>query len=121
MEPMMFWLSFADASRPQGTQFLGASQEQAVRRCHRAGANPGGEMMSMQIPNSFWDRCRPHLNRLMQRTELEKLFGPMIIRAEMAELVQRVPVNEDSDAPIQGICRHVNDSLKRSRHRRKAF
>jgi len=111
---MIFWLSFCDPERPKGTQFLGASLveaddlEQAIRTAHRVGANPGGEVMSMEVPQRTWGGCRPHLNRLMQREELEKIFGPAVDLDEMSELVESVPINVDTGGPIQGICQHVN-------------
>ena len=45
-----YWLSFCDAKRPKGTQFLGAAivaasgKIEAVRASHILGCNPGGEI-----------------------------------------------------------------------------
>lgn len=74
-----YWLSFADADRPKGQQFLGvvivdvSEQEAAaalaakpdmhdqvegpwigaaIRACWQAGVNPGGEVGSMRIDDS---------------------------------------------------------------------
>lgn len=47
---MYWWLSFADGTRPKGTQFLGGvlieakSFMDAVERSHALGINPGGEV-----------------------------------------------------------------------------
>lgn len=52
----LFWLSFADPSRPKGAQFLGAcvivgaTLIDAVKNAHIFGCNPGGEVMGTQIP-----------------------------------------------------------------------
>jgi hypothetical protein len=52
-----YWLSFADARRPKGTQFLGAlilpfdSFLVAVTESHRLGLNPGGEVVGAPIPS----------------------------------------------------------------------
>lgn len=49
----LWWLSFADASRPEGRKFLGAAIIQAptfaaaITRSHVIGVNPGGEVASM--------------------------------------------------------------------------
>lgn len=53
----MYWLSFADASLPKGSQFLGAviveaaSLIAAVQEAHRLGINPGGEVAGYPIPD----------------------------------------------------------------------
>ena len=49
----LFWLSFADPGRPEGTQFLGVAIIQgstlaaAITRSHMLKVNPGGEIASM--------------------------------------------------------------------------
>ena len=46
----LFWLSFCDATRPQGQQFLGviitraADHLSAIQKTHKLGINPGGEV-----------------------------------------------------------------------------
>jgi hypothetical protein len=50
------WLSFADADLPEGQQFLGAAIikasnfVEAVKVAHILGINPGGEVMSLEVP-----------------------------------------------------------------------
>lgn len=77
-QTMTFWLSFCDASRPEGDQFLGAAVVDvtaaeiaaakveidqrfprhlpdaegiaaATRKAHQLGCNPGGEVASMRL------------------------------------------------------------------------
>jgi len=53
-----FWLSFCDPDRPKGTQFLGALVAEgddfieAVRESHLRGVNPGGEVLSVELPET---------------------------------------------------------------------
>jgi len=53
MKRDFYWLSFADGSLPEGSQFLGAcivraiSDLDAVCVAHRLGINPGGEVQIM--------------------------------------------------------------------------
>lgn len=91
---MMFWLSFCDTDKPEGTQFLGVAIVEvlppftprrsplhakdnafacALERSHAIGVNPGGEVGSMEIPAAHEERMRPHLDRLITRAELEEL------------------------------------------------
>lgn len=50
-----WWLSFCDARRPKGSQFLGACCVMgddftgAVRSAHLHGCNPGGEVQGLKI------------------------------------------------------------------------
>jgi hypothetical protein len=72
----LFWLSFADKTRPKGTQFLGAcvvageTMAAAVGEAHRLGINPGGEVLgvSIEAPTA---RLIPDSwkNRLLSKTE----------------------------------------------------
>ena len=70
-----YWLSFCDADRPAGQQFLGAcviraaSHEAAVLTAHALGCNPGGEVM-IQGP-SFRDFAPEWTGRLLTREECE--------------------------------------------------
>ena len=83
---MMLWLSFCDPAKPAGSQFLGACIVEVPGHpdervcCARAiaaawehGCNPGGEVESYQLPAEKEDFCRPHLNRLMNRREAERI------------------------------------------------
>lgn len=90
---MIFWLSFCDSNRPKGRQFLGAAVveandlAEAITKSWPEGCNPGGEVLSAEIPKPEYARVRPHLNRLMQREELERLFGECMSPDEIAETV----------------------------------
>lgn len=52
-----FWLSFCDATRPPGTQFLGVvlvdaeSLSEAITWAWLTGCNPGGEIRTMRVPH----------------------------------------------------------------------
>jgi hypothetical protein len=92
----LFWLSFVDADRPVGTQFLGVAIIEvmevmaanmrdelrlmfpnhepgaewiaaAAREAHRLGCNPGGEVASVEIDD---DHGVPR-GRLLSRADLE--------------------------------------------------
>lgn len=76
----LFWLSFADGTRPTGTQFLGvviirdSDFVEAVKAAHRLGANPGGEVKGTEIEA---DIPPEYMDRLLSReslAELEKLL-----------------------------------------------
>jgi hypothetical protein len=71
-----WWLSFADGSRPTGTQFLGAVIVEApdlalaIGITHMLGINPGGEVMGAPLPgesaiHESW------LDVLLSRAEIE--------------------------------------------------
>lgn len=73
-----WWLSFADQTRPKGNQFLGVviieaiTLDQAITQSHLRGLNPGGEILSFQIP---YDRIpdEQFRNRLLSREEATML------------------------------------------------
>lgn len=56
-----WWLSFADATRPKGQQNLGVAivkatcSADAMRVSWRTGCNPGGEVMSVRVPEGKGD------------------------------------------------------------------
>lgn len=96
---MLLWLSFCDGERPQGTQFLGVAivevpyrgdVEETVRagitKTHRLGINPGGEVLTFEIPPEGEERARSHADRLMQLEEIERVFGPSATPAETESL-----------------------------------
>ncbi len=55
-DTLLFYLSFADSTRPVGTQWLGGcfveakSLVGAIEEARRLGCNPGGEVMSLEVP-----------------------------------------------------------------------
>lgn len=77
-----WWLSFADATLPKGTQFLGAcivrarGMVSAVSRAHVLGINPGGEVVGYELPAAADEIGIPddYCNRLLTREEAER--GP---------------------------------------------
>ena len=76
----LWWLSFADPDRPEGTQFLGAAIIQAptfpaaITRSHRIGVNPGGEVMAAGPipPDAYGPEFR---DRLLSAQEIDDLPG----------------------------------------------
>lgn len=64
-----WWLSFADADLPEGSQFLGvaivraATMAHAIQTSHRLGCNPGGSVGAVVIharcppPGNWLGRC----------------------------------------------------------------
>lgn len=86
-----YWLSFCDADKPKGSQFLGVvlvdaeSLEDAVRACWKAGCNPGGEVASIELPplDELADDERADAERtyamprltLMSRADIEAYEG----------------------------------------------
>jgi hypothetical protein len=98
----VFWLSFCDADRPAGQQFLGAclidvtaaeADEAAIevalrfplaqagaewlaaamRKAHQLGCNPGGEVASMEIEADHPNLARYQFGVLMDRATIERL------------------------------------------------
>jgi hypothetical protein len=70
----LWWLSFADGTKPKGAQFLGVvileayGFTDAIDRSHAMGLNPGGEVMGDRVDPA---KHPAHLrNRLLQRDEL---------------------------------------------------
>lgn len=72
-----WWLSFCDADRPVGQQFLGACLVQArgvilaAQEAHMRGCNPGGEVRILEASADF--QPKPGwANRLLSRKECEE-------------------------------------------------
>ena len=79
VEPLgWWWLSFTDASRPKGSQFLGVAIVEArgiagaVTAAHRLGINPGGAVLAIAIPPEHVPALS-YRNRLLSRDEAEAL------------------------------------------------
>ena len=74
---MIFWLSFCDRDRPKGKQFLGVALVEAnnlpdaITATWERGCNPGGEVLSLEVPETEASRVRPYLNRLLSKAEAE--------------------------------------------------
>jgi hypothetical protein len=71
-----FYLSFADE------QFLGAALVEAqgfahaIKLTHKLGINPGGEVLSHEVPTSV-KIPEEAKNRLLSKSDLERFFGPV--------------------------------------------
>ncbi len=75
---MVFWISYADGTLPEGQQFLGVVITKcqgvidASSKTHRLGINPGGEMLSMEIPEQVAAHIpAKYFARLLSREEAE--------------------------------------------------
>jgi hypothetical protein len=81
----LWWLSFADPSRPKGTQFLGVAIVRvdssgegdgffhAVRTAHALGINPGGQVQGHFIPPDIAPLVDAKwVERLLTREECEQ-------------------------------------------------
>ena len=72
----LWWLSFADDEKPEGTQFLGvviAEEDDfigAVQECHARSCNPGGQVVGWEIANQKEVEGWPRWT-LLSRKELE--------------------------------------------------
>ena len=98
----VFWLSFCDSDRPKGQQFLGAAVidvtaeeadeaaievmlrfpfaqpdaewiAAAIKKAHRLGCNPGGEVATMELPPDHPNLSRYTLGVLMDRATIERI------------------------------------------------
>ena len=79
----LFYLSFADASLPKGSQFLGAaivnalSFIEAVTVTHYLGINPGGEVQGYRVVNPHTGEYlavpAQFIGKLLQRNEIDAL------------------------------------------------
>lgn len=76
----LWWLSFCDAKRPKGSQFLGAcltpgeTMIDAVKSAHALACNPGGEVIGQKVPHEL----EPHVGM--------KWRGRVLTRQECAQL-----------------------------------
>ncbi len=72
----LFYMSFADGTRPRGTQFLGGlfirakSLTGALQASHQQGLNPGGEVQATIVKAPIEEKW---IGRLMSRAELEEM------------------------------------------------
>jgi len=73
-----WWLSFADGTKPTGSQWLGGAYVQgddiveATRIAHFLGINPGGEVQGAELPESI-QLPDEAINRLLSKTDMERL------------------------------------------------
>ncbi len=80
-----WWLSFCDASRPTGSQFLGAvlvdgaDMIDAIRASHALGINPGGEVAGHAVDAERMRRVDDKWkNRLLTREECADMDREML-------------------------------------------
>jgi hypothetical protein len=75
----LWWLSFADPTRPKGEQWLGVAIVQgvdavsAVQESHWRGCNPGGEVAACELPGAL-EKLGPKnewMDRLLSREEVD--------------------------------------------------
>jgi hypothetical protein len=72
----MQWLSFCDANRPAGSQFLGGlivrapDFTTAIMRAHALGLNPGGEVRGAPVNVPVPERW---IERLLSREEIAEM------------------------------------------------
>jgi hypothetical protein len=73
----LYWLSFCEDKKPEGEKFLGACMIvatdtiEAVKLAHEKKINPGGQVMSVNIPVTDEEiaHAEPYLNRLLTAEE----------------------------------------------------
>lgn len=77
----LYYLSFADTKKPRGTQWLGCAYVEAESLPHatlhelvRHGCNPGGEVMSIELPIDAPIK-QNYRNRLLNEEELRESSG----------------------------------------------
>lgn len=78
----LFYLSFCDANKPKGTQFLGGcivradDMMSAVPVAWLEGCNPGGEAMILEIPKEAEHKAlSSDMNRLLSKEEIAQKWG----------------------------------------------
>ena len=84
----IYYLSFADDDGFKGVCVVEASDGiEAVKKAHRLGINPGGQVMITLIPREVHDKAPKRLpfNRLMDKATLIELGGPVKSLREMKE------------------------------------
>lgn len=72
-----YWLSFCDADRDEGEQFLGGclidaeDVDDAIKKAHRRGCNPGGEVACLQVSVEYEKNlAKFKVNHLYSKREL---------------------------------------------------
>lgn len=105
-----FWLSFADANKPEGEQFLGVivlkaySFPDAIRTSHALGLNPGGEVMGIDFPSltpAMYEVLKPYTGKLLTAEECHEVDAKLTPLMDALETL-------DSDVSVQ--CSSCNDA-----------
>jgi len=101
-----FWLSFADADKPPGTQFLGAALVEAkdflsaVKAARVYGCNPGGEVQGVELDSALYYVPESYQNRLMSESEARALTGAEFLRPEHQALST---TQQPDDTPLPAL------------------
>lgn len=85
---MYIWISFSDATKLEGNQFLGVAVLQfgrplldkqdyidLIKETWRLGINPGGEAVICELPNvhpEYIKKLTPLMNRLSSKEDLKR-------------------------------------------------
>lgn len=75
-------MSFVDHERPQGQKYLGScvvdgeDLENATKNAWRIGCNPGGEILSVEVPEYL--RIDKWMNRLLTEQEVREMDKELI-------------------------------------------
>ena len=84
----LWWLSFCDETRPEGSRFLGACMVHAdglvgaVQEAHRLGINPVGDVQAVEAePERAAMVPASYVGRLMDRAECEAFDAEMLGKA----------------------------------------
>lgn len=81
----MFYMSFCDPDRPEGTQFLGAIMTyapdfmSAIMKTHALGINPGGEVAGCEVPDDL-GVPEEFIDRLLSKDEVDRFDAVMDAR-----------------------------------------
>jgi len=97
----MFWLSFCDASRPEGEKFLGAclvsagDVTAAAAEASARGINPGGEVLGVMVePDSAKIIPATWMNRLLSREECGAFDKEMCALQDAMGDIERIDVDD---------------------------
>lgn len=77
-----WWMSFVDPDKEEGKRFTGViivkalGISHALIKTHKLKINPGGEVKFVEIPLHDKNIKTHHLDRLLQKDELEKINSP---------------------------------------------
>lgn len=93
MENIKWWyFSFADADKPEGTQFLGGcivkadSPANALTVTHLTGCNPGGEAQIIELPDGI--KIPPEYSfKILNADEIENMPEPEGLDLDKAQIV----------------------------------
>jgi hypothetical protein len=87
LDAMMYWISFASDQGFLGVVIAeGETPQAALAAVTELNLNPGGEAMLVEIPTvAYRHHAWPYRNRLLQRGEIARIFGPAADPHEVQE------------------------------------